>query len=365
MKIEQVLAQLQVVLPRLTDKFTSIIGVNSITAAGMTATVTTTIPHGLSIGDSVTIKGATSPIAITSITRVGTIATAVTTTDHDLTDGNQDTVTLSGANETEFNGTFVYITQTNRRTFQFNVDDAGPTIGTGVMLLESPGETFGYSGLRTVLSTPTTTTFTYALTKVLTVDAGGNPEVATGYRMTGAINFDRCLAMYTAQATEDHWIFVTLGDANVSKDRNSRSDAITSMGPGGDRRQQIFQSMSVHVFLKTSDELSARAARDEIEDIRPQLFKSLLGVKFPTQLSAAPITGGGQYGLSYLNDGFEVYTTAFYVHTFNFELPGDTTLSDTVDPDLNVAFRDISLTMLTTLGTGELTAEIDLDDEPL
>lgn len=361
MKTTDIIGQLQAVLPQETDLFSTTISVVSITPSGNTATVVTSAVHGLSIGNSVAISGSESPIGITSITRVSTLVTVVTTTDHDITEGFNTTVTLSGANEAEFNGTFNLNTAVNRRTFTFTVADSGPTTGTGTMLLEDPGDPIGFNGLFTVITVPTTTSFTYTLGKVLTVPADGTILTHGSLRVTGAATIERALLMYTKQSTQsDMWAFVVLDDGVVSKDRSSRNDALSSVGPGGDRRQQFIQNASVYVFVKTTTELSGRVARDLMVDVRALLLKSLIGVKFTSDLNAQDGSG-----MIYGGDGIEIYDGAIYVHRFEFQLLTSITNDDTVDPTLNVAFRDVNVTILTSLGNEEITADIDLDDEPL
>lgn len=369
MKTTDIIGQLQAVLPQETSLFSSTISITSITPSGTTATVVTSAVHGLSVGNSVAISGSESPIGITSITRASTLVTVVTTTDHDITssktglhaDFYNKTVTLSGANEAEFNGTFDLNTTVNRRTFTFTVADSGPTTGTGTMLLEDPGDPIGFNGLFTVDTVPTTTSFTYTLGKVLTVPANGTILMHGSLRVAGAATVERAVEMYTKQSTQsDMWAFVVLDDGVVSKDRSSRNDALSSAGPGGDRRQQFIQNASVYVFVKTTGDLSGRVARDLMVDVRALLLKALIGVKFTSDLNAQDGSG-----MIYGGDGIEIYDNAIYVHRFEFQLLTSITNSDTVDPDLDVAFRDVNITILTTLGTEELTADIDLDDEPL
>lgn len=362
MKASDAIKQLQAILPTVTSDFNEQIGIVSIIPVGTTATVTTAVAHGVTVNDVVNITGTVSPVAITSIDRVGTVATAVTTTNQDITENDLTTeVTLSGSNESEFNGTFPFLSATDRRTFQFTVPDAGATSATGSPILEDPPSAFGYNGLITVTNVPTPTTFDYVLPVALTEPAIGTGFVNVNIRVTGAVNIDRAIDMYTEQPDRDSlWAFVVLGDTVASKDRGTRNDATTSAAPGSDRRQQIFQTFAVYIFKPVTDELSAREAVDDMQDVMRDLFKSLLFWKAPTDLSAGPCLG-----VVFVNQGVFQYNTAFLVHEFQFQVLTDVTQNDTVDPDFNVAFRDISLTMKTSFGTEQMTAEIDLDDDPL
>lgn len=361
MKASDAIIQLQAVLPTVTDDFSTQIALASVVPAGTTATATTVIAHPFVVGNVVNISGTLSPVVIDSITRDETVATATTATPHDITEGFHDSVTISGANESEFNGTFPLVSSINRKTFSFTVPDSGATVGTGSMLLEDPPSPFGYNGLITITAVPAANQFEYQLPVALTEPAVGSGVVHSSIRVTGAVNIDRAVDMYTEQPDQDSmWAFVVLGDTITSKDRNTKNDAITSAAPGSDRRQQIYQTFSVYVFKPATGDLSGRDARDDMEDVMVSLFKSLLYWVPPAGLSS-----DSGLGVVFVSGGFEQYNTAFYVHEFQFQLVTEITRNDTIDPDFNVAFRDISLTMQTSLGTEQLTADIDLDDVPL
>lgn len=361
MKASDIIMQLQVVLPTLTNDFSEQIVLNSVTPTGTTALAVTATDHPFVVGDVVNISDTVAPVAITSISRTGTVATVTTATNHDITENDLTTeVTISGTTEAIFNGTFPLLSANNRLTFQFTATESGPPTATGGLLEDPPGA-FGYNGLKTITAIPNLTSFQYELPVALTVAAGPGGVVHSSIQITGALNEERAREMYTAQAGSDSlWGFVSLGDTTASKDRNSRNDAVTSATPGGDRRQQIFQNFSVFVFKPAPDDLSARAARDQMEDVMLNLFQSLMYWKAPSGLSDT-----GNMGVTFNDHGFLSYDTATYVHEFRFQLLSNITQNDTIAPDFNVAFRDIDLTIGTNLGPEKLTATIDLDDDPL
>lgn len=71
-----------------------------------------------------------SGLSVTSIERVGTIATVITSSDHNYSTGV--TVTISGADQTEYNGDHS-ITVTNRNAFTFSVEGSPTTPATGTI----------------------------------------------------------------------------------------------------------------------------------------------------------------------------------------------------------------------------------------
>lgn len=367
MKAENVIGQLQAILPSVTSLFTDDIALSSLTYASGVVTAVSSAAHNLSTNRYVNILNANNPIAITSITRSGTIATVVTTTDHDLTysasDARRDdkTVELTGSTEAEFNGTFKLTGSDNRRTFTFEIADAGPTSATGTPLLQDGAKLPGFNG-RHQITVVDDTSFTYPVSQVLFATAGGTPLARTSARVSGAATLERAEDAYTEQASEKLWGFVVLGDVIASKNRNVNSDMTDTASKTTAWNQRIMQPFSVYVFTPTAQNDGAgRIARDLMEDVSLYLFKSLVGVKFPTGYFAE------QYVCTFVNHGFSAYNTAYYVHEFNFEMAADLTFDDTVGYDNDVAFRDVDLTIVNKEGTQveEATVTANLDEVPL
>lgn len=360
MKAVDVITQLQAMLPTFTDKFSTNIGIISITSVGNIATLTTDVLHNLSVGNVVNVVGSQSPVNITSLSRAETIVTVTTAQDHDLTEGVFSTVTIVDTSEAIFNGTFPFLTQVNRRTFTFQVADSGATNAVGGQLA-SPGTVGGYNGLVTILTVPTTTSFTYT-TAFIQPNAAilALGEVRQALRITGAIDVERAEEMYSSPETsDDFWAFVLLNGSSASKDRHGQNDAINSAGPSGSRRQQVMQTCTIAVFSKTENDLSGREARDNMEDLNPAIFGSLIGAKISSGLAE-----GTNLGLNYIDSDVIKYVGPYLIFGWTFQLLATINNEDTIKHGLDVAFRDISLSMSTNLGTEILTAAIDLDDQP-
>lgn len=86
------------------------------------------------LGTEIVISDATDTptgIAITSITSSSTTATVTTTANHGLSDGNY--VTISGATQTEYNGSY-QITVTAATTFTYTFAGSATTPATGTIL---------------------------------------------------------------------------------------------------------------------------------------------------------------------------------------------------------------------------------------
>ncbi|WP_341902950.1 PilC/PilY family type IV pilus protein [Polaromonas sp. YR568] len=80
---------------------------------------------------------ASSPISVSSIVRSGTTATVTTSSNHGLTSG--DTVSISGANQSEYNGNKASVTVTGATTFTFTVPEYPVTPALGTYSASRPG----------------------------------------------------------------------------------------------------------------------------------------------------------------------------------------------------------------------------------
>ena len=362
MRSADIVAQMALALPALTEKFTTNFSITSLTRSGTTVTATTSAAHGLAVGKQVNVIGAQTPLSIGTLTRVGTVGTLVTDNRHDMTENFSTEVEIVDAVEAEFNDTFVLLTVPNRKTITFTMADTGATTATGSpLLLNGSSALQQYNGLKNVTAVPTATQFQYEITdSTLFTPASGTIIARTLPRISAAVSEERLLSAYTKQPQGDLWAFVVLEDVFASKNRNIESDATDNIQRGDQYRQQIIQPFTVYVFIPTKGEIAARDARDVAEDIFRPICRSLLFKPFSGGLYA-----GKQGPVQFVNHGFIHYDSAFYVHGYNFQQVVDITFEDTVGYDLDVAFRDISVTMGVSTGSEVMTAEIDLDEDPL
>lgn len=362
MRASDIINKLAVRLPQLVDDFTDSFTVTSLTRSGTTVTVTTSATHGLAVGNAVNVVGAQTPIAITSIDRVGIVATMVTTTDHDMTEGAFTEVEIIDATEAEFNGTFQILKVPNRRTITFMIADSGPISATGSPLLLNGSSTFqSYNGLKSVTGIPTTTTFTYEVTdSTLFTPAEGTIKAKTAPRISGAILPERIIASYTQQGPSKAWLFVVINDSLASKSRTLDIDGTDNIQQSQHFKQFVTQTVSLYVVIPAANEIAGRIARDRAEELFRPISQSILLAKFDSLLAS------GEYNSLQFNEhGVEAYSTAYYMHRYTYEMTLLMGIEDTAPPEEDVAFRDISMTQGFDVGTGIMTTDIDLDDEPL
>jgi len=347
-------------VPFFTDNF----GVTNVSIVAQVVTVTTDADHGLQPNDFVTVDGLFVPAEIDSINATTEQATCTTATDHDLTlnplENFKKFVRITG---TGFDETYQLIATVNRRSFTISLEGK-PTLPAGTLFLQQTISN-SVNGLIQVLAVPANDQFTYSVNQdYQSPNEFTQAQVSLGHRISGAVNYDTILASYTAQLESELWCFVVLGDTIGNKDRRGTNDALTQQGQSMDFCQQTIQGVTIYFFLPNKGDIltqtNGRAARDFIEDIKPDVLRSVLGINYASGLSCQ-----GQGVLSYLSDGYFDFRGSYYVHQFSFEQVLEITQGDTaIEPD-DRAFRDIDIMLENQFSDiTDYTACINLDEQP-
>lgn len=356
MKSSDIIQQLLSVLPSQTALFSDEVSISTLSKVGTTVTAVTSTAHGLTTGDYVYINGAQRLTAISSITRVGTVATAITATDHDLTEDWFTTVDITGAAESDYNGTKALLNVTSRTKFNFTVTGSPTTPATGTIYLKEPWRR-GFNGWYQVTVT-NSTTFTYTSLDTFTATATGTMVIRKLPRISGALNLERAVDSYTKFGQNKLWAFVVLGPVKASKDRFSLGDSIASHMTGSAFRQSLINEVEVYVFTPTKTTLSGRVERDIISDVARYLYKSLVGITYPTYLVDEPSTT-----LNFLEHKFLSWNNSFYVHQFRFEGTEELTKNDVVEPTFTRAFRDLQINLNNKdFGNTIMTTLVNMDE---
>lgn len=367
MKAADVVRQLRACLPRYSDDFTDTVGVVSIVSVGLLATVTTTVDHNLVNNDFVHIWGCLIPNAIIQLTQLDGVATAITANDNDLTENYEpDTnVTIVGANEAGYNGSHKLLRVLNRRTFEFEVDNATPSPATGSPLLLEDLKRYTYNGYHEI-TVVSSTQFTFALEKELGSPAYGDITLKVKPRITATATIDEAVRSYTKQFVGKLVIYVVLDNIIASKDRSEGSDAVFIQKRATDTRQLIIQQFHVYVFSPNKENITNRSNRDKADDVLALLTKCILGTTFQSSLQEE-----SDYGTVFARSdfvGFESDSSIVYVHDFVFEQSSYISFEDAVDTDKSVALRDIYGKYTSDfIDDNEIKFEgnTNLDDEPL
>ncbi len=370
---QDIVNQLAKRIPLFTDGFSTTLSVVSIVPVGTTATLTTASAHGIIDGQNVSIIGAQAPVQIdtATFTRTGSFATIETLQDHDLTLSERDkanggkSITISGANEPEFNGEFSLLKVLNRRKVTISVADSGPVTITGSPLIENANGGI-FNGL-VAASNITATTFDYELPISYPLPAAGNPKALTDINIVAVLDVNQYLNdVYTKQVVGKDQLVVQLGDVSRSKSRSEETDASDSaLGEDG-YNPTIIQSFAVYIVQNVTDLLAASPARDKVEsEYIPAILQSLERASFDSGFSFSEfksiMTAHGVFAYAEPDSK----NKALYVHEVTFEQLARLDKLDTVGSEDTVAMRNVDYSLATDLGTGELTADVDLDEERL
>ena len=367
MKAQDIITHLMRYLPEYTGLFSSTINPSSVTVVGTTVTMGFASPHGLSTNAEITVKGSLIENPIFSIVDDTDYITFTTTNDHDLTEADDASANLTSASTPAVDNDYSILEVPNRRTFTIA---SFPDVGLGDVILNEPLQVNNING-RFAVTVTSTTEFTYQLANAFAVDPtvkSGTSDVVGGIRISGGSSILRLQKHYDEQGYKEAWAFVVLGESAVSKDRNVQDDAVLNQKNLNDWAVNMNQNPAVFVFMpkKESSGIGARTgreARDTIEDIRPALYKAVVGDSFDTGFEHDPISV-----LIPVSDDMAIDNDAYLVHRFLFQQVAQITSEDRVDKSEDVAMRDVELTYLdvfTDSGNILMTAEIDLDDNPL
>tara|TARA_R110000850_G_scaffold115092_2_gene230093 strand:- start:291 stop:1337 length:1047 start_codon:yes stop_codon:yes gene_type:complete len=341
MRISDVVKQIRAVLPNYTDLFGDAIGITSITASGNIATVTTTTAHGLSSGNAVTVAGVETRTPISSASQDGINFVFETGLDHDLTLGwpEHENIELGGFTDANWNTAFALKAVDNRRTFKVMSANTAPTLNGGEYLLEKDR----VDGVNGAYSTTVTGANTFTVSGEFNdgTYTPVNGSVNLNPRVAVVIDIDRALEEYTKQGVDDYWLFVEPMDAEVSKDRDTYSDATATIANGQDMRTRIIDGFVCYVVAPVTNQIAGEASLDVCRhDLLLPMMRTLYGTKFDTGL-----TNAADFRTILNGHGVAAYNKAYLVYRYEFQVTMDLTDDDTVLPTETRAFRDINYSL--------------------
>ena len=341
-KCEDVVNQLRAVLPSYTDKFNASVNITAWSRVDSTITITTdedillTSSGLLGNGSYVNIGNVLTENPVVSISVSGTTATCEVSNIHDLTENFEMTVKFKDIPTDGWDEDFELLTVPTQTGFTFEVPSgiATPDI-TSAVLLENRYSFNGYYEL-TALGNKT---YTYELPEynasIPTTADLTDAKVLYGLRISGADWEDNIKRFFTKQPENNFWMFAIIGDTVASKSRQNDSDSIAKFQEASRYEQEIIQSLVLYVFIpQSSSKITARQARDEIEDLRLPILKAMAGHQFSSGL-----TEDKPYVCVYAGDGFYADEFSYYIHRFEFENTMKINPADTVEAQNTVATR--------------------------
>lgn len=359
MKLLDVVNQLAILLPRFTDKVSTVLTISSISVSSNVATITTVSAHGITTGLAVTLANVEIKTPITARSQDGTLFTFTTDPAHDLTFGWTDhaNITLSGFTESVWNSSFELKSSPSRFNFVVQSAETIPTLNGNEALHEVRSD--GINGQFTATRV-SAAVFTITGTFLDGTYTGGT--VNKGVRIAGSVTIERAIDQYTEQNVTDLWMFVVMNDAELSKSRHAFSDATATKATGEDMRVRLLDGFTITIVIATSQDITGTDAIDICRhDLLLPILKSVFGARFDTGLSSDP-----DFRSVLVGHGIFQYNKAILAYTYEFEFPMDLTVDDAVNEGDTRAFRDLNYTQ--EQGEDETTdmtvIPINLDDSP-
>lgn len=337
-KMEDVITQLQAVLPKFNDKFSEKFSVSSVVSLGggifeiETATV-----HGLATGNAVNIRNILMVNPITGVSIDSGIVTATTTVKHDLTEDFPPKAKLNISGFTNVpDAEYDLIDVPLGDTFTF--DFASLPTGPGQL---NEDRIDGVNGTFSITVT-STTKFTISAPDSAFTDflIQSTSEVESCIRISGAADASRIVNYYSKQEIDNFWAFVVNGPTTVSHDRNIQSDANTRISRRDELRFECIHPFSIYVIAPDIDNFSGRKIADEMIDIRSALCRSICGAEFDSGFSEDK-----RFLTTFNGDSFFEYVGAYYMHQFDFETVYNFNPDDGVDLPDSRAFRDFTINL--------------------
>jgi len=356
MRIREIEYQLRTYIPLHTDKFVSWSSVVSYSVSTNIATIQTTLSHGLSVGDIVHLRDVIFPNPITSLTQSQGVGTAILQHDTDFTFPNSETITISGANEADYNGTFNIISIPDRQTINFDIPFTAPVTATGSPVSEEVN-LLRYNGLFQVVSIPTATTFTIAVDGPNFIALSGVEFYnIADVRIVGEISEERMLNSYTNQDIDVWWMFIVASTSNVSKNKDIATDFDFSYSQGDYIRQQVQESFTLYVVVPSQDTITTVDDQDICRnELKLSIINSIVGF-FPLKLYR-----NSYEGVYYESDSISTYNTSYYIHAYNFSTTVNLASPDTFVPN-SIAIKTIEFNHIDTIKDVKSTDLINLED---
>jgi hypothetical protein len=356
MRLYDIVNQLKVVLPRYTNRFSTTCGIVSIDVTNNIGIVITTEPHGLLDGHEITLSNFSLKNIIEDVSQDGLVTTFTTSIAHDLTEGWHPEIILGDFDDDDWNNPFPLLSVPNRKTFKIRSTNSEPILNTTNYILENRID--GINGTYQVTVIDSTSLSIVCDTIDGTYSAGSfNSDV----RVTGSVEIDHFMRKYSEQNINSYWLCVVMHDAEVSKDRNTYTDAVANPSLGADMRLTLIDGFSIYVIGNSSKEL---LGENIIDVCRHELLKPILkcvyGMVFSSGLSTDSdfrtiLTGHKTYG----------YDRARYIHQYSFEMSMHLSEEDTVEREDTRAYRNTEITMYPNDSVDYMFVNVDHDDEPL
>lgn len=362
-------------VPALTSLFSTPLAATtlSVVAGGIT-TLTTTRPHGYATGAAVALSVVDSdvpnPVTAAVVLQGGRVQ-ITTRYEHDLSiepDGASVqswnlVAVLRGFANAALNGDVQLVSVDSRTQFTvlpaYGVSSIALT-GTESLLERLEDGVIGWHSMTVVDDT--------TLTFPTPADVGRDyvvtqPGVVTNVRVAGALNLDAAWQQYQRgyrpnarqqdeQSLTEAWMFITPPPSvQLSRDRESRSDAIAEITPAADYRQLLLDGFHIYVFLPAEQSGSGLACSDLAHgEVLATVLRTFHGLVLPR----AELYQANKFVSLMIEHGQALgdYNKATYVHGYVFQAPAYLTQWDSIQPFEWSAIDEQRLTASSGVGPG-------------
>lgn len=339
MKTNDVVNILRERIPQLINSFHSTQSILTLTASSGVATATlSTANTTIKTGEKVLITGALVNNPILSLSHLNGLATAITQNDHDLTEGYSN-ITISGATQNGYNGTFNLVEVIDNKTFTFIVPQSTVSPATGSPVLMENVETH-FNGYY-VITKLSDTQFTYNIESQDTMTATGTKILNYNFRIYGAVDIERGLEAYTPQNINTLYLCVEAEKEDVNRSQSNRLDNFSFSQEGVDPTQWAYQGINIYCIAPCKDDMLALTYKDSMDDLKAIIFMSLLNLNVNSYL-----TNSKTSNFTYKGAEPYLYDKTKYVHKFSFEVCYEITQEDMAIQEKGVAFRNIEFNWL-------------------
>jgi len=339
MKTNDIVNILRERVPQLINNFHATQEILSLSASSGVVTATLSTANTIiKTGEKVLITGALVNNPIVSLSHINGLATAITQNDHDLTEGFSD-ITISGATQSGYNGTFNLVEVIDNKTFTFIVPQATVSSATGSPVLMENVETH-FNGYYTITKL-SDTQFTYNIESQDTMTATGTKTLNYNFRIYGAVDIERGLEAYTRQNPDTLFLCIETDKENANRSAYNKIDSISYNQYGEDAYQRVYQGLNIYCIVPCKDEMIATAYKDSMEELRAIIFGALLNLKTNSYLKNSKTSN-----FTYKGSETYLYDKATYIHKFSFECCYEITQEDMAIQEKGVAFRNVELNWL-------------------
>jgi hypothetical protein len=284
------------------------------------------------------LTGAKRPREVASLSRVGNTVTLTTVGQHNYTQGyNCDQyVTVRGADQSVYNGTFLVTGVTGGRVLTYELAEGvtlPATPATGTITIDEERNNVNGSYVVTVVNA---TTFTFTSPVAISGAIVGNPTIHVRHRITGylkdldtfMVNYRQFEGSNPYYQYDEPWLLVIPDGVRTSKNKNNRMDTSDVVQANEYIRLHQIHSATLMMIYNTSNQHAFNVSvHDRAIQEASLLFNSVLAYKPPVSAAGQTQTGFSinAHGPAAVTDNRFLYSMSLdYISYLSY---GDTSLA--------------------------------------